>query len=68
MINTRNKRASAVGLTPWTVTLPAPDGTLDRGDRRQLAFTYRGDSEVTGAHAHGELSWHLPHVATLEQT
>lgn len=44
MINTRDKRASAIGVaSPFRVVLPVPDPQPeDQGDRQQLDFTYRG--------------------------
>lgn len=42
-IDTRDKRASAIGVAlPWRSLLPAPDGVLDQGDRQQVALHYRG--------------------------
>ena len=44
-LDTRNKRASALGVAVATfaLVLPNPDGlTLDQGDRQQTAFVYRG--------------------------
>ncbi len=40
-IDTRDKRASAGSLL-WLATLPDPDGTIDAGDRLQVAGLYRG--------------------------
>lgn len=48
-LDTRDKRASAVG---WglaaLLVLPAPDSTVDQGDRQHTAATYRGISATTG--------------------
>jgi hypothetical protein len=41
VIDTRDKRASAASL-PALALLPAPDGVIDAGDRRQLLGLYRG--------------------------
>lgn len=41
-VDTRDKRASATCvLAPWRLVLPSP-GTIDQGDRQQLAWAYRG--------------------------
>jgi hypothetical protein len=46
MIDTPQKRLSALARRrlPWLrrFTLPIPDGTIDQGDRQQVAFVYRG--------------------------
>lgn len=43
MINTRNKRASAIGLAFTALSiLPAPDGAVSQADRQQVAYTYAG--------------------------
>ena len=42
-VDTRDKRASAVGiLLPWHHMLPLADTTIDQGDRQQTAWSYRG--------------------------
>jgi hypothetical protein len=42
-IDTRSKRASAVGfLAPWAIPAVEPDGSLDQGDRQHSAWTYSG--------------------------
>ncbi len=42
-IDTRDKRSSAVHVSlPWRGELPAPDGSLNQGDRQQAAQQYRG--------------------------
>lgn len=41
-VDTRDKRASAVGLTPWLLQGPTPDAAFSQADRQQIAFTYRG--------------------------
>lgn len=52
-IDTRNRRASAVGvMLPFMGCLPLADGTIDADDRRQLAACYAGlstppPSEIT---------------------
>jgi hypothetical protein len=44
-MNTRNKRASALGVTlAALVVLPAPDGTIAQADRQQVAYCYAGIS------------------------
>ena len=46
-MNTRNKRASAIGLgLAALVVLPAPDGSSDQPDRQQVALCYSGISAV----------------------
>lgn len=43
MIDSREKRASAIGLMrPWMLVLPAPDGTISQADRQQVDFSYSG--------------------------
>ena len=42
-LDTRNKRASAVGLAlAWRLVLPNPDGSLIQADRQQAALCYAG--------------------------
>ena len=42
-IDTRNRRASVVGLAmAITLTLPAPDGTVSQADRQHVAVSYSG--------------------------
>lgn len=42
-LDTRNKRASAVGLAlAWRMVLPHPDGTIATADRQQAALCYAG--------------------------
>ena len=44
-LDSRDKRASALGVAVATfaLVLPNPDGaTLDQGDRQQVSFCYRG--------------------------
>ena len=42
-IDTRNKRASVIGLGLMFVRCyPAPDGTIDANDRRHIALGYAG--------------------------
>ncbi len=44
MINSRNRRASILGLTLASlVVLPAPDGAIDAADRAQVATSYAED-------------------------
>ena len=41
--DTRNKRASAIGIDfPWQHTYPNPDGTINQADRQQTAYKYSG--------------------------
>jgi hypothetical protein len=43
MIDTANKRASALSALSWFVLAgPFPTGTVDAGDRVQMAHEYRG--------------------------
>lgn len=43
MVDTRNKRASALGFAlAALVVLPAPDATVDQADRQHVAFSYAG--------------------------
>lgn len=42
-LDTRSKRASSAQmLAPYILALPAPDGTIDQGDRQHAAWTYSG--------------------------
>ena len=41
-VDTRDKRASAIGLIPWLLQGPTPDAAFSQADRQQIAFTYRG--------------------------
>lgn len=42
-VDTRNKRASALGVAlAVTLTLPAPDGTVGQPDRQHAAYSYAG--------------------------
>ena len=42
-LDTRNKRASAIGIDePWNHVYPNPDGTIDVNDRQQTAYKYSG--------------------------
>lgn len=43
-IDTRDKRASCIGIDgPYRFVLPNPDGAAeDSGDRKQMAYKYRG--------------------------
>ena len=42
-IDTRNRRASAIGLgLAVTLVLPAPDGAVTAADRQQVAYAYAG--------------------------
>jgi hypothetical protein len=44
-VDTRNKRASVLGLTLAALAvLPAPDGTVAQADRQQVAWCYAGIS------------------------
>jgi hypothetical protein len=53
-LDTRDKRASSIGLgLAALLVLPAP-GTLDQPDRQHVAFSYRGvaaSTPITGAAA-----------------
>lgn len=55
-MDTPNKRASVIGLALASLlVLPVPDGGVDRGDRAQLAYSYRGwgaTGSVTGSGGH----------------
>lgn len=43
MMNTANKRASAIGIgLALRLVLPIPDGTIQFGDRQQVAYSYAG--------------------------
>ena len=57
-LDTRDKRSSAILLTlPFRAQLPSP-GTLDQGDRQQVAGLYRGilaDEDLT-PEAYGDLT------------
>lgn len=45
MLDTRNKRASAVGLIFTALAvLPAPDAAVGQADRQQVAYCYAGIS------------------------
>lgn len=46
-IDTRDKRASAIGLPTFWIA-PIPDGTIDAADRLQIAGLYRGIAAVAG--------------------
>jgi len=51
-IDTRNRRASVIGLDLLALrVLPSPDGTIDAGDRAQLAGKYRGTFEAAAGGA-----------------
>lgn len=42
-LDTRSKRASSVQcLNMWIAAPPAPDGTINQGDRQHIAWTYSG--------------------------
>lgn len=42
-IDTRNKRASAIGIgLPWRAAYPLADGTIDQADRQHVALLYAG--------------------------
>lgn len=44
-MDTRNKRASALGVgLAFALVLPAPDGTVEQADRQQTAYSYAGIS------------------------
>lgn len=54
-MDTRNKRASALGIAlAFRLALPAPDATIDQADRQDVAYSYAGISAtepfVPGAH------------------
>jgi len=43
MMNTANKRASAIGIgLALRLVLPIPDATIDAADRSQVAYSYAG--------------------------
>lgn len=44
--DSRNKRASALGLNPCVPVLPNPDGAMAAGDRAHLCRVYRGSFDV----------------------
>jgi len=49
-IDTRNKRASAIGIgLPFRAAYPAPDSTIDASDRLHVAFLYSGIAAGAGA-------------------
>lgn len=42
-LDTTSKRRSSVQiLAPYNLAPPAPDGTLDQGDRQHIAWAYSG--------------------------
>ena len=41
-VDTRNKRASCLGLDGITQVFPNPDGSITQPDRQQIAFAYPG--------------------------
>lgn len=42
-IDTADKRSSAIETSiPWRGRLPLPDGSVNLGDRQQVALLYRG--------------------------
>lgn len=42
-VDTRDKRSSAINPScPWRGQLPAPDTTVNQGDRQHTAGLYRG--------------------------
>lgn len=46
-LDTRDKRLSALGRSlPFLTVYPIPDGTIDAGDRLQLAWLYRGFADT----------------------
>lgn len=47
MIDSRDKRASAIGDFSFLEVLPLADGAIDQGDRQQTAWTYRGIAAET---------------------
>ena len=56
MIDTRNKRASAVfPLLPFRAILPAPDGAVNQADRQTIAFLYSGILAGVGATISGKV-------------
>lgn len=45
MVDTRNKRASAIGMAFAALSiLPAPDAAVSQADRQQVAYCYAGIS------------------------
>ena len=54
-VDTRDRRASVLGLgLAALLVLPAP-GALDQGDRQQLAYSYRGISAAALELPDGEI-------------
>ena len=49
-LDTRNKRASAIGIDfSWVHVYPDPDGAFNVNDRQQTAYKYSGSfSSATG--------------------
>ncbi len=46
-VDTRNKRASILGLAlASAIVFPNPDGTIDNPDRQQTAYSYSGISSI----------------------
>ena len=56
-MDTRDKRASAIGLIyGLALVLPNPDGlAFSQGDRMQVAFSYRGIATAAAEPADGEI-------------
>lgn len=47
--NTRNKRASSIGIDlAWVHVYPNPDGTIDVNDRQHTAYKYSGSVATVG--------------------
>lgn len=52
MVDTRDKRASAVGEFSFWEVLPGPDSSINQGDRMQVAWVYRGIAPRTPTPSH----------------
>lgn len=49
-LDLRSKRASSVQImAPYVLAPPAPDGTIDAGDRQHIAWSYASLATVAGA-------------------
>ena len=55
-LDTRSKRASSAQvLAPYVLAPPLPDGTIARGDRQHIAFSYSGILAAGGYYNYGFL-------------
>lgn len=57
-IDTRDKRASAIGLPTFWIA-PIPDGTIDAADRLQIAGLYRGIAAVSIVFVFEGMPWYF---------